>query len=141
VRGRYGSARCSSQAASARHVGHVLEHLGGHGGVDRTVRQGEPFGGAVDDLEVDATRAGDLAHARARVDGDDPGPFGRQLRSQEAGSGPDVHNVLTGSRGEQAAHLLALGDDIGRGVRRLDPAGGLGVELQHEGQRAASRSS
>ena len=52
-------------------------------------------------------------------------------RHQESGTGPDIENPLAGLGRQEREDLLALLDDVRRGVEALDLAGRMFVELEH----------
>ena len=57
--------------------------------------------------------------------------LGRHLGGQETRPHTDVQHLLAGLERERGTDAIALGDDVGGGVRRLDPTRRVGVELHH----------
>ena len=113
-----------------RDVLHVLIDLGGHNGVKALICAGQRTRVGVFEAQLAITcRAktsrGDRQHGLADVGAQDGAVrcgAGGQLGREEARARPDVEHPLARLDLERIAHRLALGDDIGRAVDRLDPS-------------------
>lgn len=120
-------------------VGYVLEHLDGHGRVERLGLQRRFGGVALAQLHVRqarATRSSQLEHVGARVHAHHPAArphLRRELGHAETGTAADIDDPLSGLGLERGPHQPATLDHVASAIHAFEPTGRRLIELHPSG--------